>query len=234
MKPYTYYLYHKPTKTHYYGVRTAKNCNPSELWNTYFSSSKLVKNLIEQYGVNSFDFTVRKTFTTPCDALQWEHKFLSKINAASRSDWLNCHNGGNTFTTSQLIPWNKGKTHSDATKQKISEQRKLYVGELHPMFGKLHNTETKKKISNNYPRRFGKENHFYGKRHTEEFKQFISQNNTGRPSLRKGIPLSDEQKKKQSQSMKNLPSITCPYCMKIGKPSGMKRYHFDNCRLKPT
>ena len=81
-----------------------------------------------------------------------------------------------------------------------------------------------------FPKRFGKDNHFYGKKHSDEYKKYISELNKGRPSPRKNVVLSDEQRKKQSDSMKNLPSVECPHCGKIGKPSGMKRYHFDNCK----
>ena len=62
--PYTYHLYHIPTGLHYYGVRWAKNCAPSDLWSTYFSSSKAVKKLIKEYGKDSFIAKVRKVFTT--------------------------------------------------------------------------------------------------------------------------------------------------------------------------
>lgn len=234
MKPYTYYLYHRPTKTHYYGVRTAKNCNPTELWESYFSTSKSVKRLIEEYGKDSFDCKVRKIFNDPLDALRWEHKFLSKIDAASRLDWLNKYNGGNTFTTAQQIPWNKGITHSESTKKILSEARKRYTGKRHPMFGKRHTEESKEKMSKNQKRRFGEKNHFYGKRHTDDVKKIISKKNTGRPSPNKGIPISDERKLRQSETMKNKPRITCPFCKKIGHPSGMKRYHFDRCKFKKS
>lgn len=232
MQPYTYHLFHKPTKKHYYGVRTAKDCNPDELWKTYFSTSKIVKSLREQYGDNSFDYEVRKLFETPEDALEWETKFLTKINAAEREDWLNRHNGGNTFTTVNKSSWNKGIPHPEIVRKKIAEKRKPYVGELHPMFGRQHTDESKKKMSLNIDKRFGKDNHFFGKKHSDKTKQIISEKNKGNPSPRKGVILSDEQKKKQSDSMRNKPKLICPYCNKTGSVSGMKRYHFSNCKYK--
>lgn len=232
MQPYTYYLYHNPTGKRYYGVRTAKDCHPDELWKTYFSTSKVVKSLREQYGDNSFYYEVRKLFDTPKEALEWETKFLMRIDAANREDWLNRHNGGNKFNTTGKRAWNAGKTHSESTRRKISERRKKYFGEKHPMFGKNHTKMTRQKMSANKKRMYAEQNHFYGKKHTEEVKRFISENNKGRPSPRKGIVLSDEQKKKQSLAMKRKPKLTCPYCNKIGFISGMKRYHFNNCKLK--
>jgi hypothetical protein len=234
MQPYTYYLFHKPTKTHYYGVRTAKQCNPNELWKTYFSTSKIVKSLREQYGDDSFIYEVRKTFDRPEEALKWETNFLTRINAAERKDWLNRHNGGNKFTTTSKSSWNKGISHSELVRKKIAEKRKLYVGENHPMYGKNHSEESKRKMSNNTKKKFGKDNHFYGKQHSDELKQYISQLNKGRPSVVKGIPLSEERKKKQAETMRNKPKIKCLHCDKVGSPSGMKRYHLDNCKYKNT
>jgi len=235
MQPYTYHLYHKPTGKHYYGVRTAKDCHPDELWVTYFSSSKIVNFMIEEYGIDSFDYKIRKIFETAEEALEWEMKFLFRIDAATKDNWLNRHNGGKNFCTAGTTPWNKGVSHSEEARKKISEKRKEYVGEKHPMYGRTHSEESKQKMSINRKKKFGKDNHFYGKRHTDELKKYISELNKGRPSTIKGIPLSEERKRKQSEIMKNKPKVKCPYCERIGNPSGMKRYHFDNCKLKqPT
>lgn len=95
--PFAYHLYHKPTGKHYYGVRFKRGTVPSDLWSKYFSSSKVVHQLIEEYGKDSFTFTVRKTFTSGEEALRWEHRFLTRINAADRNDWINRHNGGKKF-----------------------------------------------------------------------------------------------------------------------------------------
>jgi group I intron endonuclease len=231
MQPYTYHLYHKPTGKHYYGVRTAKDCHPDELWVTYFSSSKIVNLLIEEHGSDSFEYEIRKLFETPEEALEWEMKFLTRIDAAAKDNWLNRHNGGKNFCTVGFTPWNKGGTHDEEARKKISETRKLYVGEKHPMYGRNHSEESKQKMATNREKKFGEANHFYGKRHSEEFKQYISQLNKGRPSTVKGIPLPEERKKKQAETMRNKPKIICPHCGKIGSVSGMKRYHFDNCRV---
>lgn len=114
--PFSYYLYHRPTNQHYYGIRHRKGCHPSELWVKYFSSSSLVKELIKQYGIDSFDWQVRKTFKDSASALLWEHRFLTRINASNKSEWLNRHNGGNKFRGPE--------SHTDKTKQKISNKTK--------------------------------------------------------------------------------------------------------------
>ncbi len=106
--PFSYHLFHVPTGKHYYGIRYARGCAPSDLWTVYFSTSILVKQLIDEYGADSFKVEIRKTFTTPESALIWEHKVLRRLNVAGRDDWLNRHNGGNKFRSPSH--------HSDATK----------------------------------------------------------------------------------------------------------------------
>ena len=87
--PYTYRITSKTTGQHYYGVRYRKGCNPSDFWVDYFTSSKRVHALIEQYGKDDFITQIRNTFPNGKDALAWEAKVLSKLNATERDDWLN-------------------------------------------------------------------------------------------------------------------------------------------------
>lgn len=128
--PYSYHLYHVPTQTHYYGVRHGRGCHPDELWKTYFSSSKPIKDLIESYGPESFRVSVRKTFSCAEDALCWEHTVLRRLDAAGREDWANRHNGGTKFcgpvthsekTRKILSRKLRGRTLSKEHREKISE-----------------------------------------------------------------------------------------------------------------
>lgn len=111
---YTYHLYHVPTQSHYYGVRFIKGCSPDELWVKYFSSSKRVKTLIKEYGPCSFRVEVRRTFATGEEALLWENRVLTRLDAAHRPDWLNEHNGGNGR-------WKSPTQHSQKTKDRIKQ-----------------------------------------------------------------------------------------------------------------
>jgi hypothetical protein len=92
-KFYTYYLYHRPTSQRYYGVRYSKNADPSELWVTYFTTSKYVKELIEQYGKDSFDVEIRQTFDDQTKAALWEAKVLRRLNVRVNTNWINRSNG---------------------------------------------------------------------------------------------------------------------------------------------
>ncbi len=132
---------HIPTGKKYYGCKVGNSkgniANPSTFWVTYFTSSKLVHKLISEYGVDSFYFEIRKIFNNSRAALEWEAKVLRRLNASSKNEWLNQHNGGHGFhlvgprTDSHIdnlkknhVSWNRGKSHSDKTRIKMSSTHK--------------------------------------------------------------------------------------------------------------
>ena len=127
MKPYTYFLLHRPTGLKYYGAKYSKNADPTKLWVNYFSSSKKVKKLIQEYGKDSFDFEIRKTFKTKEETLLWEQSVLKRLKVDERKDWLNVHiYGGRWFVNIRTAEHKKHKQHppiSEETKKKISESR---------------------------------------------------------------------------------------------------------------
>lgn len=156
MVPFTYHIVCRLTGEHYYGSRYAKGCDPSDLWNTYFTSSRKVKKLLEQYGTQSFDVEVRRVFETREEAIRWEFRVLEKLNAAARPDWLNQHNGKGRVKSGF-----EGRVHSEATKQKQSEAAK---GRKRPDLA-----ERNKLNKPNLGRKF-----------TEEHRQHISESSKGR------------------------------------------------------
>jgi len=86
--PYVYLIKNKTTNLKYLGVRYAKDCHPDDLWVEYFTSSKLVKKLIGQFGCDDFLFKVIHQFPNdPESAILKEayyFKFIKKKN-----DYLN-------------------------------------------------------------------------------------------------------------------------------------------------
>ena len=77
--PYTYRIKFLPTGEYYYGVRYAKNCHPSDLWIRYFTSSTKVKDLIRQYGKESFSYEIRKIFSCKESAISWEERVTKRV-----------------------------------------------------------------------------------------------------------------------------------------------------------
>ncbi len=73
---------------------------------------------------------------------------------------------------------------------------------------------------------------FCGKQHSEDTKQQISATNSGSGNHFYGRKHTKKTKQKMSEAIRNLPKVECPYCGKIGRKSGMVRWHFKNCRKK--
>jgi hypothetical protein len=187
LPPYTY-LIKCPNGTQYYGVRFANKVPPEEdLWIRYFTSSKIIKELREQYDDSQFVATVDKVFESPDDARAYEEKFLTENNCVGSDDWLNRAVYPKEFVAPKgLTPWNKGKTgvYTEEHKRKLSIAQK----------GKKFSEETKRKLSDankgQVPWNKGKTGVY-----TEETKKKMSDAN-------KGKNLSEEHKKKISESLK--------------------------------
>jgi hypothetical protein len=73
MKPYYYLIIHKPSGKYYAGSQYGKTSNPDNLLKTYFTSSKLVKELIQKDGVESFAI---QYIECRDDAREYEQKYL--------------------------------------------------------------------------------------------------------------------------------------------------------------
>ncbi len=110
MKPYTYFLYHVPTGYKYYGARYSKNAHPDDFWKTYFTSSKKVKELISEYGSDTFEYKIRRVFDTAESCIIWEQTVIRRFNILSKRDWLNQYNPGSPIHRKRYEVWNKGKT----------------------------------------------------------------------------------------------------------------------------
>lgn len=96
IKSYTYHLYWSATDTHYYGVRWAKNCDPADLWVSYFTSSKYVKDYAKRYGDPDV-IEVRKTFDSVNAGRAWEHRVLTRLRVSKRTNYLNVSSGSAKF-----------------------------------------------------------------------------------------------------------------------------------------
>lgn len=104
---YVYYLKNKTTELKYIGARYSKNCNPSDFWVTYFTSSKLIHALIKIYGVDDFEFKILKTFTNEYDTLKFERHLLGF--AIKKDDYVNVHKNFLTDNKEDYF-FNKEKT----------------------------------------------------------------------------------------------------------------------------
>lgn len=88
MKPYTYLIGWSEHNIWYYGVRYAKGCDPSDLWNPYKTSSQSVKLFVQTYG-NPTVCVVRRVFNNSKSARAWEHRVLKRMKVVTDDRWLN-------------------------------------------------------------------------------------------------------------------------------------------------
>ena len=121
---FTYYIYHHPTNTHYYGARWAKDCAPEDLWSSYYTSSHKVGQLIEQYGEESFTVSVRKVFTSSEECKRWERKVLKRLRVVDKDNWLNQNYGTPPAWKGSRVGQGLGRKLSREHKQSISNGNK--------------------------------------------------------------------------------------------------------------
>lgn len=129
----------------YYGSRIAKGCSPSDLWKTYFTSSKYVTEFRKQFGEPDV-IEVRKVFEDQKECVKWEYNVLKRLKVLDTDRWLNKAIGYNVdpqITSSALMgnthrvgkklssehieaikQANRGRIHSEDTKNKMSEAQK--------------------------------------------------------------------------------------------------------------
>jgi hypothetical protein len=249
--PYTYFLLHKPTGLKYYGVKFNKRSNPKLFWvpGGYYSSSVKVKELIAQYGADSFKAEVRKTFNSVEDAVKYEYKFLRKVNAVAKNDWLNQCAIGEKFYC--IMSKEARKVASDRMKIQMknfkptaeSNQKRSKT-----LMGRVITTETRKKMSEvqknrseeqEQARRDKIRKHATGRGHSDEVKQSLS----SIVSQTRWINNGTEQKKVHVDELENavnngwkngriLTVVTCPHCGATGVKHNIVRRHFDNCKSR--
>jgi hypothetical protein len=228
--PYTYLIGWSDHNKWYYGVRFAVNCNPNDLWKTYFTSSNIVKRFREEYGEPDI-IQIRKTFANKNDAILWESKVLERLFVVKSEKWLNKTN--NKAFSDDVRFSMKGKTHTKETREKLSLRR---LGKENPMYGLEVSEKHRKKISEGNKgkkrtleqkqryseSRMGKNNPMYGKKHPNH-SSFSGENN-GMYGKKHSI----ETKEKMRESQKNKIWITDGISNRkvsktIDMPSGWKR-----------
>jgi len=118
-KPYFYIIKHIPSQKYYAGCKINSRANSSDFMTErgYQTTSQVIKEIIQRDGLNSFEIVKIKHFEIPDDALNYEMKFLTKVNAAENARFYNRHNGGKNFV-------NKGGYKlSESTKQKMRKPK---------------------------------------------------------------------------------------------------------------
>lgn len=141
MKAYTYLLHFVPENKYYYGVRYAVGCSKDDLFKTYFTSSKVVKELLLKHGKESFKFEIRKEFETTEKAMIWESKVLRRMHVTKNDKFLNKTDNSaiDPVDASKAMKGRKGNMHPAFGNKRndVSERNKSAVGSKNPMYGKV-------------------------------------------------------------------------------------------------
>jgi hypothetical protein len=163
--PFTYLIGWSNLNTWYYGVRYGKSCHPSNLFTTYFTSSKHVKKFILKNGMPDV-VQIRKIFNNIVDARKWEDKVIIRMKMTKLKKFLN------RCSSKSISPEDAGKASRGKTYEEI--------------YGIEIATELKKKRSlSSKSRTLPK---------WEERKNGREHGNKGIPSKTKGIPRTEEDK----------------------------------------
>jgi hypothetical protein len=113
---YVYKVTFLPTNQYYIGYRGSKNSKPSDLFNTYFTSSKVVARLIKEHGVDNFTKEILAEFDTGTEAYEYEQQLLREHNVESNTQLLN-----KRLTSCALDAFKK---HTSKTRTQMSQRRK--------------------------------------------------------------------------------------------------------------
>lgn len=77
-KPYVYRISHISTGMFYIGVRYSINLKKKDLFDKYFTSSKLVKSIIQNEGISSFTIDFIEEYDTAEQAVEREHILIKE------------------------------------------------------------------------------------------------------------------------------------------------------------
>lgn len=86
MEAYTYLVTHNETGKLYYGCRKSTTF---DLWEKYFTSSKVIKRMLLLEGTQAFSVQLRQTFDSYQLARQWETNFLQRVQAVTNPKFFN-------------------------------------------------------------------------------------------------------------------------------------------------
>ena len=136
-------------------------------------------------------------------------------------------------TKKKISKSKKGFKHSEISKSRmsksksgrvLSESHKLKLSDL--LRSRVITEETREKLR---VKSLGMKNPRFGVVVSEETRLKLSGSSKGRVH-------SDLTKKKISEAQRGVPKkvITCPHCGRSGGSGNLRRYHFDNCKKKPS
>jgi hypothetical protein len=257
--PYVYKITNITTGEFYIGSRYQNvklGLSPEQdIGITYFTSGKLR----EQFKQNPNNFIKEILFTDINDDIVYtsEQNFIKEhINNPLCLNKQYTNSQGNILYRGKMDDNSKQRMIEKLTGRvghRHTEEHKQKVGDLHR--GKINSDQTKNKISKKN-KGFSSVKDIFGNilRVSKDDPRIISGElvgvakgtttvqdrlgNTFRvdnsdPRLLSGELVGVNKGKKLTHKIKRK-TVICPHCLKLGDVSGMSRFHFDKCKLKPS
>jgi hypothetical protein len=202
MNPYYYLIKHKPSGKYYAGSQYGKNSNPDNLLKTYFTSSKLVKELIEQDGVESFQ--IEYVDCRP-DAREYEQNYLMEVYKKYGREkfleiYLNRNLSPGILLTEEIIEKANKKrkvSNSISAKKLLEEGRHNFQLNPNPSYKE----ENKKKISKRM-----KGNDYGSLRSmTDELRNKLAEKSKGNTNVRGTVWVVNKEGKRKRVLPNNIP-----------------------------
>lgn len=215
----------------YIGAHKTKDINDD-----YYGSGLAIKRAIEKYGKENFTKSILHVFDNERDMFDKEEEIVNEdfvkdeftynLTTGGKGGFYHVDTSGERNPNYGKANWKKGKTEEEINE---INRKRASKGEDNGMYGKTHTEEAKQKIREANKRWL----------ETEEGKAAKQQQAAECSERFKGVPKSEEQKRKMSESAKaswkTRPEIECPHCGKKSKNKGlMNRWHFDSCKNKPN
>lgn len=240
--PFFYIIRNVETNIRYAGVKFSKGCKPSDLLKSYFTSSKTVKNLIE----NGAKFIIDKIieFENKENAIEFEELFLLDINAHISPAWYNLSAGkaiNPDHAKSTML-----KKYGADNYMKTDAARGLGFKKGNTFGCYKRSDETKQRMSIAFSGRIFSESHReklrqskIGLKVSQEVKDKMSMVRTGIPRPESWHLKMAEYRKNNLNPMlgkispmrgKQYPTIQCEYCEVCASKGNYNRWHGKNCK----
>lgn len=131
----------------------------------YLGSGSLLKLAINKYGKENFKREILEFASTKEELDELERYYIALAQATTNSKFYNIHEGGNGGNT--MVGWSE--VDKEDFKKKMSE---VTSGELNGMYGRNHSEETRNKISETRRINLQDESHYL---HSQEFRNKMSE-----------------------------------------------------------
>ena len=177
---YCVYIHTNKINGKMYVGQTIYGDNPKRRWcNGHgYEGSTYFYNAIQKYGWDNFEHEIIASKLTKEEANNFEKILIKELKTQNKKYGYNICDGGQTNNSM------KGRKLSEETKQKMRETK---IGEKNPMYG---------------VGLYGEKNGMYGKHLSDEAREKLRQKFSGEGNPNYGKPMSEEQKKKISESRK--------------------------------